>query len=168
MITGTTASSVGQPLHHEPALKTVTEHCAVRAPPPRLRPRQAPGVAFPWVSRGPRPNALLSLVHLPPSLPGSLPASLPVCLPPVPPGGPHAWVTRTFAAHTGSGTTCNGKPVRVSEVGGKAASVQLRHTAAVPHIFAAAALSHIWDQFGGYRAAPFPTSRCRTCVARCW
>lgn len=31
-------------------------------------------------------------------------------------GGPQAWVTRTFAAHTGSGTTCNGKPVRVSEV----------------------------------------------------
>ncbi|KAG2449231.1 hypothetical protein HYH02_005977 [Chlamydomonas schloesseri] len=31
-------------------------------------------------------------------------------------GGPHAWVTRTFAAHTGRPTTCNGKPVRVSQV----------------------------------------------------
>nr|AEM89399.1 inositol monophosphatase [Chlamydomonas reinhardtii] len=31
-------------------------------------------------------------------------------------GGPHAWATRTFAAHTGRPTTCNGKPVRVSQV----------------------------------------------------
>ncbi|KXZ46610.1 IMPase [Gonium pectorale] len=31
-------------------------------------------------------------------------------------GGPHAWVTRTFAAHTGRPTTCNGKPVGVSKV----------------------------------------------------
>ncbi|GIL82138.1 hypothetical protein Vretimale_7104 [Volvox reticuliferus] len=31
-------------------------------------------------------------------------------------GGPHAWTTRTFAAHKGRPTTCNGKPVRVSEV----------------------------------------------------
>lgn len=31
-------------------------------------------------------------------------------------GGPHAWVTRTFAAHKGGGATCNGKRLHVSEV----------------------------------------------------
>lgn len=55
---------------------------------------------------------------LPPCVPPSLSAFLLDSLP----GGPQAWVTRTFAAHTGSGTTCNGKPVRVSEVRGEGPS----------------------------------------------
>eukprot|EP00195_Chlamydomonas_chlamydogama_P007859 CAMPEP_0202892436 /NCGR_PEP_ID=MMETSP1392-20130828/2159_1 /ASSEMBLY_ACC=CAM_ASM_000868 /TAXON_ID=225041 /ORGANISM="Chlamydomonas chlamydogama, Strain SAG 11-48b" /LENGTH=300 /DNA_ID=CAMNT_0049576379 /DNA_START=92 /DNA_END=994 /DNA_ORIENTATION=- len=31
-------------------------------------------------------------------------------------GGPHVWVTRTFAAHRNGGATCNGKPISVSTV----------------------------------------------------